>query len=225
MSEKNERYSGVVVTFIAILALLLVPSFLPLGCAAAAGTCPPIGGVSVLNNPTETASTMDEAVDIARRYLVGLSIPNLAIGEVIEFEQNFEVIYTDTITDIGAFAITILKPGAEPLVFDPSGYSKPEQGPYSMWNTRFGPASFASRQVYNGIVDENSAKAVAQAYLDQNIPGAKVGDIHPFYGFFSVKIVKDGTVYGMMSVNAYTRAIIFHDWQSGYVQTRVLRIE
>jgi len=223
MSKKNERFGGVVVAFIAILALLLAPSFLPISCAAAAGTCSTGGSVSIPSNPTQTASTMGEAVGIAQDYLKALNNPNLAIDEVIEFRENFEVIYADTITGIGAFAITILKPGADPLVFDPSGYPKPEQGPYSIWNTRFGPASFASRQVYNGIVDANTAEAVAQGYLDQNIPGAKVRDVHPFYGFFSVKIVKDGTVYGIMSVNAYTRAVIYHDWQIGYVQTIVLR--
>jgi len=222
MSKKTERFGGVVIVFIAILASLLVPAFLPLSCASAAGTCSTGGSVSVPSNPTQTASTIDEAAGIAQSYLKALNSPNLAIDEVIEFKQNFEVIYYDRVTGIGAFVITISKPGAKPLVFDPSGYPKPEQGPYSIWNVRYGPTSFPSRQIYNGIVDANTAKAVAQVYLDQNIPSAKVGDMHPFYGFFSFKIVKDGKVYGMLSVNAYTRAVLYHDWQSDYVQTREL---
>ena len=224
MSVKTERFGGVVVVTMAIFALLLVPAFLPVSCASAGGSCSinSSGYGSSLSNPTQTASTMDEAVGIAQSYLKTLNDPNLAIDEVIEFQQNFEVIYYDRLSGLGALTITVSKPGAGPLPLYSNGYLMPEEGPYSMWNIRYGLSSFASRQVYNGVVDANTAKAVAQAYLDQNIPGAVVGDIHPFYGFFSFKIMKDGNVYGMLSVNSYTREVLYHSWQSGYVQTREL---
>lgn len=225
MSAKTtERIGGVVVFFIAILGVMLIPLFQPVSCAPAVATCSISTGAigSGLSNPTQTASTMDEAVSIAQSYLKALNNPNLAIDKVIEFQKNFEVIYYEKGSGIGAFTITISKPGTGPLPLDPSGYMLPEEGPNSMWNTKYGLADFAARQYSNGIIDMNMAKATAQGYLDQYIPGAKVGDEHPFYGFYSFEVIKDGKVYGMLSVNSRVLQVLYHDWQSDYVQTREL---
>jgi len=52
---------------------------------------------------------MDDAFSINERYLTSLNSPDLAIGEIMEFEQNFYVIYYEKSTGIGAFEMIMDK--------------------------------------------------------------------------------------------------------------------
>jgi len=61
--------------------------------------------------------------------LTSLNSLDLAIGEIMEFEQNFYVIYYEKSTGIGAF---------EMLIDKRTGRIFPEYGPNMMWNTKYG---------------------------------------------------------------------------------------
>jgi len=52
---------------------------------------------------------IDDTLNIAKNYLTSLSNPDLAIDEIMEFEQNFYVIYYEKSTRIGAFEMLIDK--------------------------------------------------------------------------------------------------------------------
>jgi len=66
--------------------------------------------------------SMDHAVSISERHLTSLNSPDLAIGEIMEFEQNFYVIYYEKSTGIGGF---------EMLIDKDTGRIFPEYGPNS----------------------------------------------------------------------------------------------
>jgi len=72
--------------------------------------------------------SIDDAFGMSERYLTSLNSPDLAIGEIMEFEQNFYAIYYEKSTGIGAF---------EMLIDKGAGRIFPEYGPNMMWNTKY----------------------------------------------------------------------------------------
>ena len=76
-------------------------------------------------------TSIDLALSIAEGYLTSLDSSDLAIDEIMEFEQNFYVIYYEKTTGIGAF---------EMLIDKDTGRIFPEYGPNMMWNTKYGHA-------------------------------------------------------------------------------------
>ena len=53
--------------------------------------------------------TMDQAKATSEQYLASLSNPNLGIKEIMEFQNNFYIIYYEKDTGIGAFEMLIWK--------------------------------------------------------------------------------------------------------------------
>lgn len=80
------------------------------------------------NTPTALI-TINNATEIAQRYLASLNNPDLAVGEVEEYSLNFYVQYYERSTGIGAF---------EMLIDKYTGSIYPEHGPNMMWNTKYG---------------------------------------------------------------------------------------
>jgi len=167
--------------------------------------------------------TMDRAVKIANDYLNALNNKNLAIDEIEEYQYNFYVIYYEKSTGMGAFEMLIDK------VNTGWGYAgiRPEPGPNMMWNTKYGMmgSSLFGYTPGASTISADQAKAHAQGYLDTYLAGAKVGDVREFFGYFTIDIVKDGKIYGMLSINAYTGDIWYHNWHGASIQTRELRTD
>lgn len=169
------------------------------------------------------AYNMERATNIANRYLRSLNDPDLAIAEIMEFEQNFYVVYYEKSTRIGAF---------EMLIDKKTGRIFPEYGPNMMWNTKYGHGGMMQggpggmmggwTQPPSGEmpVDEDEAIRIAQDFLDQVYPGTVAEDPHPFYGYFTLHVSKDGEIYGMLSVNSYTATVWYHNWHGAYIQSR-----
>ncbi|HEY3290204.1 MAG TPA: hypothetical protein VGK87_08770, partial [Anaerolineae bacterium] len=66
----------------------------------------------------------------------------------------------------------------------------------------------------------NAADALkaAQAYLDANLPGAKTAeDADTFYGYYTIEILRDGKVAGMLSVNGFTSQVFLHTWHGNFI--------
>lgn len=174
-------------------------------------------------NPITGITTMSEAVNIATNYLNSLNNKNLAIDEIEEYQYNFYIVYYEKSTGIGAFEMIIDKPStSEPITMWGYGDIRPEPGPNMMWNTKYGMMGFTTGAT---TITVDQAKGYAQGYLDSHIAGAKVGDVHIFYGFYTLDIMKDGKIYGMLSVNAYTGDVWYHNWHGAYIRTREMKIE
>ena len=67
------------------------------------------------------------------------------------------------------------------------------------------------------ITPDQAVKA-AQDYLDTVLVGSKV-ETTPlaFYGFYTLDILRDGKVTGMLSVNGYTGQVWLHRWHGDFV--------
>jgi len=177
-----------------------------------------------------TPVTMDQAKAIAQQYLASTGNANLAIKEIMEFENNFYIIYYEKDTGIGAFEMLIWKQtppagmmgggmmGGRGAV----GYIMPEPGPNMMWNTKYGmmaqgmmgAQSSPSTQMR---FTEQQAMQIAQSYLDQNFSGAKVEDATHFYGYYTIDFTVNGKIAGMLSVNGETGTVWYHAWHGAFI--------
>lgn len=61
-------------------------------------------------------------------------------------------------------------------------------------------------------VKKADARARAQKYLDTQLPGATAGEPETFYGYYTVKVDKDGRTFGMLSVNGDDGQFWYHAW-------------
>jgi hypothetical protein len=159
--------------------------------------------------------TFDQATQTAQRYLASLANPDLAIDEIMEFQYNSYVIYNEKSTGIRAF---------EMLIDPHTGRIFPEYGPNMMWNTKYG---MMRGGILGGIwgtptttmtVTANQAKTIAEQFLNNTLPGATVGDVTTFYGYYTLEVLSGGKIYGMMSVNGYTGQPWFHTWHGAFIQ-------
>jgi hypothetical protein len=163
------------------------------------------------------------ASNIAQQYLESLNNPDLAIAEILEFEQNFYVVYFEQSTGIGAF---------EMLIDKNTGRIFPEYGPNMMWNTKYGhggmmccmrsPTPFPSAEL---PIREDEAVAIAQEFLDQYVPGTVAEDPHPFYGYYTIHVSKGGKTFGMLSVHGTDGTVWYHNWHGAFVQSVALHEE
>jgi hypothetical protein len=56
-------------------------------------------------------------------------------------------------------------------------------------------------------VSPDQALAAAQDYLDAALPGTVAEEPEPFYGYYTLHILRDGKVIGMLSVNGYSAQV------------------
>ena len=163
-----------------------------------------------------TSLTLDQAVAIAQAYIAAWTNDTpLALNEVMQFSNNFYGEAVETQTRRGAF---------EFLIDPTTGTVYAEPGPNMMWNLRYGtmgPYLGASRSdTTNAAMPVTPAQAVtsAQAYLDSTLPGTKAEDQpFAFYGYYTLHILRDGNIIGMLSVNGYTGQVWLHTWHGDYI--------
>ncbi len=167
-------------------------------------------------NPGGQRITIDQAMRAAQDYLGTSANPDLAIDEVMEFQYNFYVIYYEKSTGIRTFEMLI----------DPyTGQIFPEYGPNMMWNTKYGMRSGmmggrSEPSTANMPVTKDQAAAIAENYLKRNLQGASAEEPDMFYGYYTIHILKDGKIYGMLSVNGYNGQVWYHSWHGQFIQMK-----
>ena len=138
------------------------------------------------------------------------------------------------------------RPATEVLVDPQTGSVYLEYGPAMMWNTRFGMMSgnsFPSSGMIGGAgmmngagmmggsrfadptwaptgdsdVSAAEARAIARRWLAENGQGLEAGEPETFPGYYTLHLLRDGKVAGMMSVNAVTGAPWYHWWHGRFV--------
>jgi hypothetical protein len=68
-------------------------------------------------------------------------------------------------------------------------------------------------------VSADQALQDAQAYLDSALPGTTIAkDADAFYGYYTIEVIKDGKVYGMLSVNGFTGQVFYHTWHGKFIE-------
>lgn len=169
--------------------------------------------------------SIERAEEISENYLDSIQTADLEISEIMEFEYNFYVIYSEHSTGMGAF---------EMLIDKNTGQIFPEYGPNMMWNLKYGHGGMMSGPggmmgsggMMGGYypsgsesLSEQEALEIAQGFLDEVYPGAEADDPHPFYGYYTIHTTRDGSVFGMLSVNTFSGAVWYHNWHGDFIQS------
>jgi len=172
--------------------------------------------------------SVDQAKGTVESYLKELNNSDLELKEIMVFDNNAYARITEKSTGIGAME----------LLIDPASLSVfPEYGPNMMWNMKYGhmggfggmmrgfggmmgnnfnnnPANSAAM-----TVSSDQAAKIAQQYLDQQFPSYQAAtDPDPFYGYYTIDILKDGNPTGMLSVNGYTGQVFLHTWHGTFIE-------
>jgi hypothetical protein len=181
--------------------------------------------------------SIEEAETAVADYLASLDNDDLSLGEIMIFDNHAYAQIVDESSETGAFEV---------LVDPVTGNVFAEPGPNMMWNTEYGMmggygggmmGNMMNGQPGAGMVGGNmmgdfgfapgteidvtaeEAPAVAQEYLDAYLPG-RTADNHAdaFPGYYTLHVLEDGEVVGMLSVNAYTGQIFLHHWHGSFVE-------
>jgi len=159
--------------------------------------------------------SMDQASQIVADYLRDRGDPDLEVEEIMEFSYNFYVDFAEKSTGVHAFEVLI----------DPyTGDMYPEPGPNMMWNTKYGMMSGMMWGVPSlsspMTVNEQQATKYAQDFINGYLPGGKADEPERFYGYYTLHILKDGQIYGMLSVNGYTGQVWYHSWHGQFLSMK-----
>ena len=163
--------------------------------------------------------TLDQAASAARQYLANYGNPDLALTEVMEFSENFYAEVEEKSTGMHAFEV---------LIDRYSGAVYPEPGPNMMWNERYGHmggmmGGWGGRSARPMPVTAEQARTLAQQWLERFLPGTSVADeADAFYGYYTIHVLKDGQVYGMLSVNGYNGQVWYHTWHGDFIKMEEL---
>ena len=163
--------------------------------------------------------TIDQADEAARRYLDAYGNPDLTLTEVMEFSDNFYAEVEERGTGIHAFEL---------LVDRNTGAVSPEPGPNMMWNTRYGHmggmmGGWGRQHTGQMFVTPDLARDIAQQWLDKYLPGTSAADkADAFYGYYTIHVMKDNRVFGMLSVNGISVEVWYHDWHGDFIGMKEL---
>lgn len=162
--------------------------------------------------------TLEQAVKVAEAYLEDYDGDNLEVAEVMEFDNHFYAAVREKDTGIGAFEILI-----DPV----TAAAHPEPGPNMMWNTKYGMMGGRAGMMGGSIQDNapgemtvtaDKARELAQAVLDKKRPGTTLSEnVEQFYGYYTIDILQDGKLTGMLSVNGYTGRVWIHSWHGAFI--------
>jgi hypothetical protein len=174
-------------------------------------------GTGAINSQAQPIASLDAARHAFQHYIDATGQSNLALDEVMQFQSNYYAIVKDTSSGQGAFEL---------LANPQTGAVFPEMGPNMMWNTQYSPMAgtgmmggFSQQPSGPPSVAADQAQRIAQQWLDQNQAGSATETADVFPGYYTLHITKDGTITGMLSVNAYTGQVWYHTWHGAFVSS------
>ena len=185
-----------------------------------------MGGYGPAGQVEASPLSIEAAQGAVESFLDGFGNPDLALKEVMIFDNHAYAEIIEKSTGIGAMEVLI-----DPL----SLTVYPEHGPNMMWNLKYsgmgsmmggmmggwrtwqnsGPASQLSAEM---PISPEQAVKLAQVYLDANLPGIQVeGHADQFYGYYTLHTVRAGQISGMLSVNGYSGQVFPHTWHGAFI--------
>lgn len=191
----------------------------------------------------QTQISLDDAVRQFEDYIAATGNKDLALMEVMEFQYNYYAIVYEKSTGVGTFELLIDKAGGYGRggmggmmgggMMGQVGLVYPEPGPNMMWNTKYNmmEGMMGARSGFISInpsasadmpVSAEQAKSYSMNYLNKQMPGATLEEPDRFYGYYTIHILKDGKIVGMLSVNGYTGDVWYHSWHGYFIQERDL---
>jgi hypothetical protein len=167
------------------------------------------------NNGTVNSTariTLEDAYTKAEAYVSTLG-SNLKIAEIMEFQNNFYVVVTESDSGRGA---------VELLVDADTGTVRREPGPDMMWNLKYGHMGMMSAPTAtDNTVTLDEARTSAQQWLDTEGLNAVLNEGgYSFYGYYSFDYSIDGQTAGMLSVNGLTGQVWYHNWHGTFISEK-----
>jgi len=186
-----------------------------------------------------------QAEGVAQQFLSAQG-SGLVAYHIMEFTNNFYVAVKEKATGQGAFELLIdrytgaLYPEPGPNMMWNTKYghgwamgaggmmgggmmSGGTMGPTGMGSgTGAGMMGLASTPAITATITLLRAKALAQQFLDARIPGTKTDDASTFPGYYTLDVTRDGRTLGMLSVNAYSGQVWYHNWHGTFIQEKDL---
>ena len=199
------------------------------------------GNPSSNQNPstgtTSSGITIDQATTSVQNYLGRMGYSNLGIGAMQEYSNMYYAQVVEKNNGTGAFELAVNKT---------TGVVTPMQGPTMMWNTKYGVTStgmmgyltstsgsggmmggsgmmtwLRGTPTTNMAISMEQAKTLAQQYLDANYTGTTVGQVTTYYGYYTMQVLKDGNVVGMMSVYGNNGQVMYYSQMGTFMQQKV----
>lgn len=172
--------------------------------------------------------TVDQARTAVEGALSQLGNSDLQVKEIMIFDNQAYAEISEKSTGIGAMEFLV----------DPETLAVyPEPGPNMMWNLKYSPMEghsewgMMSRWGYGDKrqpgpnvspempVSGQQAVEDAQDYLDNIYPGSSAGEeADPFYGYYTIHVLRNGNIAGMLSVNGFNGAVFPHTWHGTFVE-------
>ena len=224
----------IIIVAVAVIAVALVTAaafvflFIPTSTTIAPQSTPSISG---------TALTINDAATLAQNYVTQLGNSNLSVKEVDDYSTCFYVMVVEKGTGTGAFELTIN---------NKTGAIAAEQGAMMLWNTKYGMSSkgmmgYLTTGTSGGVMGTGGmmtwlrgtptttmaismaqAETVAQQYLNANYTGTTIGQVTTFYGYYTMQVLKDGNIYGMITINGQTGQVLYCSWLGTFMQRTVI---
>jgi hypothetical protein len=132
-------------------------------------------------------SDIEQAEDVVEKYLVELG-NDFEIEEIMEFSNHFYIIVQEENMGVNAFEL---------LVDRYTGSISYEPGPNMMWNQKYGHMGMITNPNASMSIDIQEASTYAQEWLDRNYKDAGVEEVKAFYGYYTMDVSKNGTIFGM----------------------------
>ncbi len=169
-------------------------------------------------------NSLEEARAVAERFIAAWEDDNLVLGEVMQFDNQFYAQAIERESGRGAF---------EFLIDPQSGAVTPEYGPNMMWNLRYGMhgedaegemmmgGAWGVPATADGVdmpVSPQEAYEAAQAFLARTYPAFSADpEATAFYGYYTLHVLQDGEIVGMLSVNGYNGQVWPHTWHGTFL--------
>lgn len=174
--------------------------------------------------------SISQAESAVQGYIDTLGNADLEITEIMIFDNQAYAEIGEKSTGVGAMEV---------LVDPASREVYPEPGPNMMWNLKYGMMSgYPNHPAMGGMmggwaapeatppdvdaampVNPEQAVQIAQQYLDQNLPGAQANqEADAFYGYYTLHVLRDGQVNGMLGVNGYNGQVFPHTWHGKFIE-------
>ena len=224
----------IIVVIVAVLAVVLVTTaafvFLIIPTSTTTQTQP-------TPSTSGTALTISDAATLAQNYVTQLGNSNLSVKEVDDYSKCFYVMVVEKTTGAGAFELTIN---------NKTGAIIAEQGAMMLWNTKYGINSkgmmgYLTTGTGGGMMGSGGmmtwlrgtptltmatsmeqAGTIAKQYLNANYTGTSVGQVTTFYGYYNMQVIKDGKIYGMMTVDGHTGQVLYCSWLGTFIQRMLI---
>ncbi len=179
----------------------------PMGGGQPYGSQPygPMGGPMMGGCPAWWGSYMNvndtNVAEYVNNYVAALG-PNLEVKTIEKYSNNYYVLVWDASRNMGAFEL---------LVFY-NGFIHPE--PHSMmWNTLYGPHASGALNYPIGLEE---ARGIAERWVSSRFPNATIVEEYAFPGYYTFHF-RYGDQMQMLSVNAFTGQVVFHEWHGTYI--------